>query len=307
MDKLINPFQTAFVKGRRLIDNFWCAHLLGHHLQSTKTQAAIFKIDFERAFDHINWIVLRRVLIARGFGDRWIRWIEELLSTASTVVLLNGVPGRSFRSKRGLRQGDPLSPFLFILCVDVLFRMLQSVASANLLPTVGIGDCNVHTLQFADDLLLFFDGTLRSASIIRIILDSFAENSGLKINFDKSSLIPINLVKENLSDLVGFLGCPPQSFPLIYLGLPLSPSRLRKADYLPLLEKLDKRLAAWKGSTLSRGGRLVLLNSVLSAIPTFFCYAFQLPSWVVDAIEKIRQGFFWRGSNLSSGFHCLVK
>ncbi len=184
-----------------------------HHLHSTKTQAAILKLDFERAFDPINWRFLKRVLMARGFGDRWICWIENLLSSATTAVLLHGVPGKPFRCERGLCQGDPLSPLLFILCVDVLYRMLQSAASANLLPTVGVGECKVHSLQFADDLLLFFDGTLRSASTIKLILDSFARNSGLKINFDKSFLIPINLSTDRSSGLAEFFSCTPPPLP----------------------------------------------------------------------------------------------
>ncbi len=82
-------------------------------------------------------------------------------------MLLNGVPGKRFRCKRGLRQGDPLSPLLFILCIDVLFSLLQVASDSLSLPGVGVGDAKIHTLQFADDLLIFFDGTSRSAEGIK--------------------------------------------------------------------------------------------------------------------------------------------
>ncbi len=170
-----------------------------------------------------------------------------------------------------------------------------------------MGDCSFHTLQFADDVLIFFDGTLSSATIIKLILDAFSESSGLKINYNKSAIIPLNLTSEESGSLADFFTCTSQSFPLMYLGLPLSPKKLRRLDYLPLIEKLDSRLAGWKCSTLSRGGRLILLNSVLSGIPSFFCSAFLLPAWVLCALEKIRRDFFWKGKKLTNGFHCLVK
>ncbi len=207
LSELINPFQSAFVRGRSIFDNFFSAHILTHHLHYSNHQAAILKIDFERAFDHINWNFLLDLLWARGFGPRWISWVVALLRSSSAAVLLNGVPGRRFPCKRGLRQGDPLSPLLFILCIDVLYRMLQAAADSGSLPTVGVGDVKIHTLQFADDLLIFFDGSPRSGRVIKLILDAFSASSGLKINYDKSSLVPINLAPSDASALANFFGC----------------------------------------------------------------------------------------------------
>lgn len=307
MNQLVNPYQVAFIKGRHILDNFYCAHILIHHLHFSKQPVALLKIDFERAFDHINWKFLLELLQARGFGDKWIGWISCLLNSSSTAVLLNGTTGLSFPYKRGLRQGDPLSPILFVLCIDVLFRLLQRAVSSLSLLAVGIGKIKLHSLQFTDDVLLFFDGSSRSTDIIRIILEAFAGSSGLKINFNKSSIIPTHLPSQQVSNLAIFFSCPKQSFPISYLCLPLSPKSLRKVDYLPLIEKIDNRLAGWKGSTLSKGGHLILLNSILSSIPTYFCLAFLLPAWVTVVIDKVRRGFFWRGKKLSNGFHCLAK
>ncbi len=304
---LINPHQTAFIKGRHIMDNFFCAHFLVHHFHSSKTPAAVLKIDFERAFDQVNWAFLKEVLVARGFGDRWIQWIDSLLNSASAAVILNGVPGKPFALNRGLRQGDPLSPLLFIICMDVLYRMIQRATDEGFLPRMGVGECCFHTLQFADDILIFFDGTSRSAAIIKLILDGFSNSSGLKINYDKSSITPIHLPWAQTLSLGNVFACPPQDFPLRYLGLPLSPRKPRKTDFLPLIEKLDGRLAGWKRLTLSRGGRLVLLNSVLTGIPSYYSSAFRLPTWVSNYLEKLRRGFFWKGRVLNSGFHCLVK
>nr|CAD1839573.1 unnamed protein product [Ananas comosus var. bracteatus] len=267
MAELINPHQAAFIKGRNLFDNFSTAHVLVHHYYASKQSAALLKIDFERAFDHINWDFLIDLLRARGFAPTWISWIQEILKSANTSVILNGVPGNSFTCKRGLRQGDPLSPLLFILCVDVLFRMFQRATSSGLLQDPGIGEVRVQALQFADDLLIFLDGSPRAAAATKLILDDFAACSGLRINYDKSSLTPINLSEAQATSLASSFGCTVKAFPICYLGLPLSPTRLTRSDYMPLIEKIDNRLAGWKGLNLSRGGRLVLLNSVLSTIP----------------------------------------
>nr|CAD1830175.1 unnamed protein product [Ananas comosus var. bracteatus] len=261
MDKLINPFQAAFIKGRSILDNFNSAHILIHHLHSSKERAALLKIDFERAFDHINWQFLLALLKARGFDNRWLGWIEALLHSANTAVLLNGIPGKAFTCKRGLRQGDPLSPLLFILCVDVFFRMIHLAVTSLSITAVGIGNVKLHTLQFADDILLFFDGSARSAAAIKIILDTFSSNSGLRINYYKSYLTPINLPNDQAATVANSFGCSLKDFPLTYLDLPLSPKKLRRSDYMPLIEKIDNRLSGWKSLVLSRGGRLVLLNS----------------------------------------------
>lgn len=112
--------------------------------------------------------------------------------------MFNGAAGRSLACKRGLRQGDPLSPLLFILCANVLFRLIDHAVFSHILPTVEIGDVKLHTLQFADDMLLFFDGSSRSSAVLKLFLDAFGDCSGLKINFHKSAIISINLDGDQL-------------------------------------------------------------------------------------------------------------
>ncbi len=104
LDGLINPFQTAFIKGRSLLDNFFTAHILTHHLSVSGQRAALFKINFERAFDQVNWSFLLDLLRARGFSPIWIGWIKSLLYSSSSAVLLNGTPGPFFNCSRGHRQ-----------------------------------------------------------------------------------------------------------------------------------------------------------------------------------------------------------
>lgn len=239
--------------------------------------------------------------------------MDSLDFMSAAIHFCSGAPGwiswHVIRLQKRASTRRPLSPPLFILCIDVLYRMLQLAVASSSLPAVGIGEVQVHTLQFADDILLFFDESSRSVTIIKIILDTFSASSGLKINYNKSSLIPIHLPSAHALVMASSLGCSIQSFPLTYLGLSLSPRALHKAEYLSLIEKISNRLAGWKGMTLSRGGRLILLNSVLTTIPSYYCSAFLFPAWVLKERDKIWRGFFWRfwrGNKLKNGFHCLV-
>lgn len=167
--------------------------------------------------------------------------------------------------------------------------MLHFASSIHFFPTVGVGDTKFHTSQFTDDMLLFFGGSSSSAAVIKLILDAFSSSSRLKINYQKSAIITISLQGNQASSLANIFGCSTYGFPFKYLGLPLSAKKLRKTDYLPLIEKLDNRLVGWEGLMLLRGGCLVLLNSVLSSIPTFFFATYRLRSWVINSIDKMER------------------
>ncbi|XP_057734722.1 uncharacterized mitochondrial protein AtMg01250-like [Arachis stenosperma] len=129
-----------------------------------------------------------------GFSWQWRSWVKECIGTASMLILINGLPSKPFKMERGLRQGDPLSPFLFVLVVDVLHRMIgEAVRNQRILPLlIGKDNIELSHLQFADDTILFCppeEETIRNyASLLRC----FEMTSRLSINFDKSSLIPIN-------------------------------------------------------------------------------------------------------------------
>lgn len=117
---LILDNQTTFVRGRQIAKNFVVVREVLQHVSHAHQVAAFFKIDFAKAFDMMNWEFLTLIMQARGFPSKWIRWIELLLTTGKSRVVINGEPSPYFQHKRGLRQGDPLSPMLFLIVVDVL-------------------------------------------------------------------------------------------------------------------------------------------------------------------------------------------
>ncbi|KAK1618615.1 hypothetical protein QYE76_024132 [Lolium multiflorum] len=128
---LVDADQTGFLSGRRISENIVYAADLLRCCHSRKAPTLVFKIDFRKAFDSVNWASLLKILRARGFDEHWCRWMELILSTGHTAILLNGVPGDWIRCRNGLRQGDPLSPYLFIIVADVLQRLIRSVWEAG--------------------------------------------------------------------------------------------------------------------------------------------------------------------------------
>lgn len=143
---LVHPDQTGFLKGRSISENFIYAAELVQTCHKRKIPAIALKLDFRKAFDSIEWEALDRVLEAKNFPARWTSWIQQILTTSQTSVLLNGTPGNWIKCRKGLRQG--VSPYLFILVADVLQQMLSG-ASANGVfehPVIASAPCPV--LQF---------------------------------------------------------------------------------------------------------------------------------------------------------------
>jgi hypothetical protein len=232
-------------------------------------------------------------------------WIEELLTSAKTAILLNGIPGKWINIKRGLRHGDPLSPLLFIVVVDVLQQAFKQSALNGLLRHPILEDQPCPVLQYADDTLIVLQGDVQQARILKEILDSFAISTGLKINYNKSTFVPINLSLQEGEEIAEALNCEVASFPQTYLGLPLSDSKLPKEVFLPYISSVEKRIS-FSLDFITHGGRLTLTKSVLTALPAYIMSCIQLPQWVIDEIERLLRAFFWKGKSSVNGSDCLV-
>lgn len=204
---------------------------------------------------------------------------------------------------RGLRQGDPLSPYLFLITADVLQRLIRCDDVLQH-PIVDGAPCPV--LQYADDTLIILRAEVGAARRLRRLLHQFERSTGLCINYSKSTIVPMHVAPDVLAGIKDELQCRVEGFPQTYLGLPLSAEKLRLAAFAPLISKADKYLSGWSALLLSSGGRLVLLNAVLDALPTFAMGAMELPLGVVAALDRLRRAFLWAGSDRVSGAQCLV-
>lgn len=274
------------------------------------TPGLVCKLNIEKAYDHVNSNLLMYLLRRMGFGVRWCRWIRRCVSTAKFFVLINRVPQGYFASSRGLRQGDPLSPLLFILVMEAFNHMMGRVVESGWIRgfsfgTAGPNTVSISNLLSADDAIVFCDAELWQVRALKFLLICFEAVSGLRINAGKCELIPIR--GEGIGEeLVGIMGCRIGSFPNTYLGLPLGAKYKSRSIWDPVLERMRRRLAGWKNRFLSKGGKLTLIKSTLSSLPTYFISILPLPIGVHLKMEKLMRDFLWRGTE-DSFKHSLVR
>lgn len=221
-------------------------------------------------------------------------------------MLLNGVPRKWIDCRNGLRQGDPLSPYLFIIVADVLRRLLHnpSLSSSFFHPLVPNAPCPV--LQYADDTLIFLRCSSEAVLQAKHVLRIFEDATGLSINYHKTTFLPVSVPKSLAQSLAASFGTTVSSFPQPYLGLPLSTSKLSVSDCLPLIASVDKHLSGWSASLLNRAGRLTLSSAVLSSIPLHYMSTMSIPKTTIQAIDRRRRAFFWTGEDACHGSKCLV-
>ena len=158
--RVVSETQTAFVKGRQILDGILIANEVVDEAKKNNKELMLFKVDFEKTYDSVDWGYLDVVMQKMTFPVLWRKWIKECVSTTTASILVNGSPTDEFPLQRGLCQGDPLSPFLFLLAAEDLNVMMQSVVKNNLYTSYGVGLSNsvaVSHLQFADDTLLLGD------------------------------------------------------------------------------------------------------------------------------------------------------
>ncbi len=284
LDALISESQNAFVGGRQTLDLVLIANECLDSQVKCHIPGVVCKLDIEKAYDHVNWGCLLYLMDRMGFGSKWTVWIRTCISTVRFSIMVNGSPSSFFGSSRGIRQGDRLSPLLFLLIMEVLSRMLRRTKEAGLIKGFKAGnsaeeDLSVSYLLFADDTIVFCDADPEQLLHLRMVLSCFEAVTGLGVNMAKSELVLVGHVL-NLSLLADILCCRIGSLPMSYLGLPLGASFKASSVWNPILEKVERRLAGWKKLYLSKGERLTLLKSTLSSLPTYHLSLFKVPKHV---------------------------
>jgi hypothetical protein len=282
-----------------------------HGVRSKKEHGLLLKVDSHKAFDSILWE--HTSMGYMGFGSHWRKLIFECLSTSKLAILINGSPGREFSLERGLRQGDPLSPFLFDIAVQGLTVLFNRASASGYFKGLQTAPGHYIThLQYADDSLIFLPNDFPSLLHAKRILRWFEIISGLKVNFYKSSLIGINLDNDYTSSLANSVFCRSDTFPVRYLGLPLGANPSRLSTWKPVLSTIRAKLSTWKGNFLSMAGRLCLIKSVLSSLPLFYMSVFAMPKGIIKVISSLTRSFLWKGTSTSHGifkvaWHKVIK
>ncbi|GKC79679.1 RNA-directed DNA polymerase, eukaryota [Tanacetum coccineum] len=239
LDNLISEVQSAFLPKRQILDGpfvinevlSWCKH--------KRRQAMIFKVDFAKAYDSVRWDFLDDVLLSFGFGLKWRAWILGSLSSGKASVLVNGSPTSEFQFHCGLKQGDPLAPYLFILVMESLHLSFARIIEAGFFKGLNINNTvTVSHLFYADDAVFVGEWSDSNLSCIMNVLHCFSLASGLKINIHKSHLLGVGVSHATIEAVAASLGCSIMKSPFIYLGVPIGGNMSSIKAWDDILRKL---------------------------------------------------------------------
>jgi hypothetical protein len=236
------------------------------------------------------------ILKKLGFSPTWISWIETCISTPSFSILLNGSPFGYISPGRGLRQGDLLSHFLFILGSEVFLRLMFKEERNGSLHGLRIArNCSpIHYLLFADDLLIFGKATVSVAASIKSCLNKYCRWSGQKINASKSTIkFSKNIISSKSVAISNIIPYPSNKCTSLYLCLPILMGNSKKRAFQGIIDKVFGRIKGWKTKSLSQAGRLVLIKSVAAALPSYAMSSFLLPKSFCHKLDKIFKNFWW--------------
>lgn len=268
----------------------------------------VLKLDLEKAYDRLEWSFIESSLERFGLPLQLRSVISACISTASMSINWNGSNTDQFSSTRGLRQGDPISPYLFVLSLERLGHKIQQAVhegSCKALP-FGRQGPKISHLFFANDLVLVAEASMDQVGVIRDILDEFCAASGQKVNLGKSQVFfSDNVGAVQGTRLSGLLGIAETKDLGRYLGVPLLHHRASKQHYSFLLDRMRKKLTSWKASTLSFDGRVTLAQSSLSNIPGYTMQTCSIPMAVCEEAERICRDFIWGSSPTRRKCHLI--
>lgn len=253
--KVISDTQSGFIRGRYILDSVVALHEILHEVKRGKQSGILLKIDFEKAYDKVNWQFLYQMMIMKGFRVKWCDWVMRTVRGGKVAVRTNDLTGPFFSTHKGVRQGDPFSPLLFNLSADGLSNLVRKAQQEGLITGLipHIVDNGVVNLQYADDTIFLLQNDLGMARNLKFILLLFEQMSGLKINFHKSEVVCFGDAVTLKDSFVEIFTCPYKELPLKYLGIPIDNKKIGCSLWLPTEEKVEKKLGAWKGRFLSMG------------------------------------------------------
>ncbi|KAI0525121.1 hypothetical protein KFK09_004512 [Dendrobium nobile] len=291
MPLIIRCNQSGFIKARVSTDNILLAkELLSYTRNVRGIKYFCAKLDIRKAFDTVSREFLLKRMIQKGFPSRYVGWIKACINNVNFSLVINGALEGYFNTTAGLRQGCPLSPYLFCIVMDALSNLLDDGDFRG----INVDGFALSHLLYADEVLVFGEATVENCIKLANILNVFADTSGLKVNLEKSSiLLPRNM--SNSEDICQALNIYNITHLITYLGVPLSFNRLRISDFLPLMEKATKKLSGWFANLLSFAGRLQFLKFTIVNSIAYWIRGAIIPKAVIKYFKKISSKFLFFG------------
>lgn len=266
----------------------------------------LLKLDMSKAYDRVEWKYVEALLGRLGFSSKWTELIMRCIKTVKYRVRVNGNLTKPFSPTRGIRQGDPLSPYIFVICAQGLSSLLKGCNSMGLIKGLKMasrGPTITH-LFFADDSLIFFKADPNSCVHVKESLESYEAASGQVINLDKSALsFSPNTAGGNQQRVKEILRIRVSRSHELYLGVPSFSMRSKRLQFGYLKDRLLKRIETWNHKRFTKGGKEVLIKSVLQAIPTFAMSCFRIPTSICKEMESACARFWWKNSGSNTGVH----
>ncbi|CAL1358445.1 unnamed protein product [Linum trigynum] len=310
MGNLVHPTQTSFVPGRHISDNIIIVQEVVHSMglkKGRKGQMAL-KIDLTKAYDRLSWNFVKEVITEIGLPRKFIDAIMACITSPTMQVLWNGQNTEEFKPSRGLRQGCPLSPYLFTLCLEKLSHLIrESIDQGKWKPIrLNPGGPQLSHIFFADDLILFVEASADQAAVIMKCLDTFCQASGQLVSREKSVVFFAKNTNRTISSsTTSILGMPATQDLGRYLGVPVLHGRVTKDTYRYILDRINSKLSGWKAKNLTLGGRVTLAISVLCSLPIYAMQATLLPISICDEIDKRIRGFIWGSTTEARKIHLV--
>lgn len=291
--KLISKDQTGFIKGRYIGENIRLIYDLMNYTEQNDIQGLLLLIDFEKAFDSLSWKFIQKALKYLNFGQSLIRWVDIFYKNISSAVSQCGYLSSFFNIGRGCRQGDPLSPYLFIICAEFLSTLIRTNKKIK---GIVAQDTEFKISQFADDTSIFLDGSSQSLNSTLEELDRFAHISGLKINYDKTQLIWIGSKKHSADTIktkwkLLWGGC---KFKVLGINFNVDLENMVRENYELKIQQLDKIVKQWGKRSLSPLGKITVIKTfMISAFNQLFIMLPNPDQTIIDHMNNIMFNFLW--------------